>query len=142
MHQWQELLKIGNQFFNNASLMDAQMYYEDAVHLIEYEWSQDNSNPELLFGWVAAMHNLADLYEKQTANSKALNYLKRAHEQVFIVANDPQQTPSMQMLGLRASSITMKKLMAFAQQNDICDDCLDAIEKQHHHIDQAQPHFH
>ena len=142
MNDWRSFLSTGNKFFNSASFSTAQTMYEHAINAIEQQWQAEPNNPELLFGWIAGMHNLAELYQKQQQNELALMFLRHTHEQVSELINHPEQTPMMQMLALRASNITVSKLMLFAKQHNICTDFIKSPEKQHDAVVQSQPVYH
>ena len=143
MSDWRSFLSTGNDYFNNASFSTAQTMYEHAIKAIEQQWQGELNNQELLFGWIAGMHNLAELYGKQLQNDIAFMFLRHTHEQVSELINHPELTPMMQMLALRASNMTLSKLMLFAKQHNICADVIKSPEKkQHDSAIQAQPVYH
>ena len=142
MNDWRSFLSTGNDFFNSASFSTAQIMYEQAINAIEQQWQSEPNNPELLFGWIAGMHNLAELHQKQQQNETAFMFLRHTYEQVSELINHPEQTATMQMMALRASNITVSKLMLFAKKHNICVDFIKCPEKQHDPEVKTQPVYH
>jgi len=142
MNSWKTLLKLGNKAFDTQSYFDAQIHYENAIHVIEGTWGTQHDNPELLFGWVAAMHNMAELFEQQKMESRALFVLRSTHEQVLAFVNDLSQTEEMQTMALRASSMTMGRLMLFAKDHKLCKKCIKNLSQPSVPQYQPQAYFH
>ncbi|MEZ9819198.1 DUF2753 family protein [Shewanella sp. 10N.286.45.A1] len=129
MENWQQLMNSGNQHFKEAAWLDAQYCYQQAVSLIESEWSHQLSDRELLFAWIAGMHNLAHLYESQQQSEMALHYLKHAHKQVQTLSADESVIAEVRSSAFNSLSLTIPPLLDFAKRHPICDDCVSALEE-------------
>mgnify|MGYP000742620968 CR=1 FL=1 len=129
MENWQQLRNSGNQHFKEAAWLDAQYCYQQALSLIESELSQQLSDRELLFAWIAGMHNLAHLYELQQQSETALYYLKLAHKEVQTLSADESVAVEVRRAAFNSLSITIPPLLDFAKRHPICDDCLSALQE-------------
>ncbi|MEZ9196543.1 DUF2753 family protein [Shewanella sp. 10N.286.54.B9] len=129
MENWQQLMNSGNQHFKDAAWLDAQYCYQQAISLIESEWSHQLSDRDLLFAWIAGMHNLAHLYESQHQSELALHYLKYAHEKVKSLSRSDSVCETVRSSAFQSLSLTIPPILDFAKRNPICDDCVLALEK-------------
>ncbi|WP_108944327.1 DUF2753 family protein [Shewanella halifaxensis] len=142
MENWQQLMNSGNQHFKEAAWMDAQYCYQRAVAMIESQWSHQVSDRELLFGWVAAMHNLAHLFECQDKTEAALHYLKNAHQEVQSLSDDRSVSDEVRSSAFQSLSLTIPPLLEFAKRHPICDDCISALEQTAEKIGMRQTSLH
>lgn len=129
MKDWQQLMSSGNQYFRDASWIDAQCCYQQAVSMIESQWSHKVDDRELLFAWVAGMHNLAHLYECQNQSDIALHYLKNAHQEVQSLSTNETVCEEVRSSAFQSLSITIPPLLDFAKRHPMCDDCVSALEQ-------------
>ncbi|MCL1138852.1 DUF2753 family protein [Shewanella pneumatophori] len=142
MENWQQLMTSGNQHFKEASWMDAQYCYQQAVAMIENQWSHQVSDRELLFAWVAGMHNLAHLNECQDKTEVALYYLKNAHQEVQSLSNNESVADEVRSCAFQSLSLTIPPLLEFAKRHPICDDCISALEQTAEQIGMKQTPLH
>ncbi|SFC28570.1 hypothetical protein [Pseudoalteromonas denitrificans] len=142
MENWQNMMKTGNAFFEQCAWFDAQFYYQNAISHIETIWPSDPYNIQLLQGWICGMHNLSALFEIQGDLRSALNYLKIPHEHMFSLAQDGNQTESMQLIALKALKITLNPLLEFSQKHPICAPCLKSLQETEDFVYSSQPIIH
>jgi len=129
MKDWQQLMRSGNQYFQGADWLDAQYCYQQAISLIEDKWSDQFNDRELLFAWIAGMHNLAHVYESQQQREMALYYLKLAHEKVHALSLDESIAVELRSTAFTCLSLTTPPLLSFAKRHPICDDCVSRLER-------------
>lgn len=129
MEKWQDVMQSGNQHYKESAWIDAQYCYQLAVSMIETQWSTEEGDRQLLFAWIAGMHNLAHLHERQQQSEMALHFLKNAHEKVLQMSSDNALSDHIRSSAFQSLSLTIPALLDFAKRHPICDSCVDALEQ-------------
>ncbi|NRA23160.1 MAG: tetratricopeptide repeat protein [Oleispira sp.] len=128
MQSWKEIVLHGNACFDQGRWYDAEAYYTSAIDQLEYLWLLDKENCQLMMGWVAAMHNLSSLYEKQGKSKAALKPLMQAYKTVMALLNTTSLSEGFHFSVMRAARTTLIPLLDFSKRFPICDCCKASLE--------------
>lgn len=128
MQSWKEIVLHGNACFDQGRWYDAEAYYTSAIDQLEYLWLLDKENCQLMMGWVAAMHNLSSLYEKQGKSKAALKPLMQAYKTVMVLLNTTSLSEGFHFSVMRAARTTLIPLLDFSKRFPICDCCKASLE--------------
>ena len=117
MQTWQQTMR-------EAQLLDdkeAYVLYQLAIADIEQRWPDEPESMALLMGWIAGLHNLSVLLEKQGDGETALRYLTLPHHWVLALINDESISESFRLAAHRAINITLTALHEFSERQPVCE---------------------
>ncbi|MDO7086650.1 hypothetical protein WNY51_07530 [Pseudocolwellia sp. AS88] len=120
---WQRLLTFGNQCYNNQDWQQAEYYYKEAESHLEFLWSLDETNSNLLMAWITALHNLAYLCESTGDSQLGLQYLLIPHYKLLSLTKDLGTSEDLKVIAINALSLTFTPIMAYTKRNPICEEC-------------------
>ncbi len=129
MNQWQEKLHQGNADFHQCNWRSAEATYLEAVQLLENEWFKDLDNAQLMMGWIAAMHNLATLYERQKLPQKASEFLVFPYRRIMTLVKSAQMPDEFMFPLLRALKCTVIPLLEFSGRHPVCKCCQQHLDE-------------
>ncbi len=124
MQTWQQTMR-------EAQLLDdkeAYVLYQLAIADIEQRWPDEPESMALLMGWIAGLHNLSVLLEKQGDGETALRYLTLPHHWVLALINDESISESFRLAAHRAINITLTALLEFSQRQPVCESCQQLLQ--------------
>ncbi|WP_426358167.1 hypothetical protein ACPUVO_17265 [Pseudocolwellia sp. HL-MZ19] len=125
---WQRLLTFGNQCYHNQNWQQAEYYYKEAESHLEYLWSLDETNSNLLMAWITALHNLAYLCESVGDGHAGLQYLLIPHYRLLSLTKELGTSEDLKLIAINALSLTYTPIVAYTQRNPICEDCQQVID--------------
>ncbi|WP_422459325.1 MULTISPECIES: hypothetical protein [unclassified Endozoicomonas] len=131
MNQWQQKLHQGNVNFHQCKWRSAETAYLDAARMLEHEWFKDLDNPQLMMAWIAAMHNLAALYENQKIPQKASEFLVFPYRRIITLIKSGGLSEAFKPPLLKALKCTVIPLLEFSTKHRICKCC-------QHYLDEAK----
>jgi len=129
---WQRLLTFGNKCYHNQDWQQAEFYYKEAESHLDYLWSLDGANSNLLMAWITSLHNLAYLYESTGDRHTGLKYLLIPHYKLLNLTKDLGTSEELKLIAINALSLTYKPIVAYTKRNPICDDCQQYIDELEH----------
>ena len=119
---WQRLLNFGNECFNKENWLQAEYYYKEAESHLDYLWSADTTNVNLLMAWICSLHNLASLCEQQGKSHTELKYLLIPHHRMLNLTNSKQASEDLKLIAIKALKLTFTPLLLFTKNNPTCND--------------------
>lgn len=128
MQTWQEIVLDGNKCFDQHRWYDAEAHYASALEQLESLWRNDKENPQLMMGWIAAMHNLSSLYERQGRDQAALRPLMQSYKTVMVLMEDKTLNDEFKYYLSKAARTTLLPLLEFSKTRPICDCCKASLE--------------
>ena len=128
VQSWKEIVRHGNQCFDQRRWYDAQALYYSAIEQLERLWSGDKENIQLMMGWIAAMHNLASLYEEQGREKSALQPLMTSYKTIMTLKADGPLNDEFSYYVTKATRITLLAIIEFSKKHPICDCCKAGLE--------------
>ena len=133
--QWQQMLKSGNQCFDQEQWLQAEYFYKEAYAELDKQWHQTPKQTELLMAWLCASHNLSTLHEVQGELKVSLQYLKIPHLKLKEIACDDNQCDDLKLIAFKALKFTLTPLLSFAKKYPTCRDCMDDLVKLKQQLD-------
>ncbi|MBO9488961.1 hypothetical protein J7384_01170 [Endozoicomonas sp. G2_1] len=141
MH-WQQLMKQGNDCFDQQQWLQAEYFYQEAITSLDSLWQQDIENIELLMAWISGVHNLSALFEVQEESQVALQFLLIAHQRMLDLSQNQTLSEDMQLIAHRALKTTLMPLLQYSQKYPTCNHCQHALQTLKAQLDQNQETVH
>lgn len=133
--QWQSLLKLGNDCYNDNQWQQAEFFYSEAYDLLAYGYRNNPVCEETMIAWVCTCHNLSALYERMGNTSLSLRFLTVPHEYLKEVSQTDSAPNDIKSLAIKGLSITLPPILTYAQKHPICEDCLSELQGEQTLID-------
>ena len=127
--QWQSLLSLGNECFNDNQWLQAEFFYSEAYDLLAFSYRNNPVCEQTMMAWVCACHNLSSLYEKMGNESLSLRFLTVPHEYLQAVAKNAKAPNDIKLIAIQGLSITLPPILQFSKQYPICDTCLSSFSQ-------------
>ena len=128
--QWQSLLQLDNDSYNDNQWQQAEFFYSEAYDLLAYGYRNNPVCEETMIAWVCTCHNLSALYEQMGNTSLSLRFLTVPHEYLQDVSQTDNAPNDIKLLAIKGLSLTLPALLTFAKKHPICEDCLKTLEGQ------------
>jgi hypothetical protein len=139
---WKEIVLHGNACFDQERWYDAEAYYMSAIDQLESLWLLDKENCQLMMGWVAAMHNVSSLKEKQGQSKAALKPLMQAYKTIMSLLNTASISEGFHFSVRRAALTALIPLLDFSKTHPICDCCKASLEASWQKLESSQYALH
>lgn len=139
---WQRLLNFGNECFNKENWLQAEYYYKEAESTLDYLWSADTSNINLLMAWICSLHNLAYLFEQQGKSHAELKYLLIPHHRMLNISKSKQASQDLKLIAIKALKLTFTPILLFTQSNPTCDGCKQTMKEFQQNLEESQEVVH
>ena len=140
--QWKRLLTFGNECFEKQNLLQAEYYYKEAESQLDYLWTADPENVQLLMAWICALHNLSTLFELQGNKQIGLEYLLIPHNRMLNLSHSEETSDDLKLIAIKALKITFKPILTFTQKHPICGGCEQVIKEFQNHINSSKEVIH
>ncbi|NRA62790.1 MAG: DUF2753 family protein [Psychrobium sp.] len=128
MQTWQQTMREANGAAQLLDDKEAYGLYQLAIADIEQRWPDEPESMALLMGWIAGLHNLSALLEKQGDAETALRYLTLPHHWVLALINDETISESFRLAAHRVINITLTALLEFSQRQPVCESCEQLLQ--------------
>ena len=125
---WQRLLNFGNVCYQQKNWLQAEYYFKEAESQLDYLWSLEPTNVNLLMAWICTLHNLSTLFEQQGDKQIGLHYILSAHYRMIQLTQGEKTAEDVKLIAINALKITFPPLLAFSKRNPICEDCEQSIK--------------
>ena len=132
---WQQLLNQGNKCFKDKNLLQAEYYYKEAESHLDYLWSIESTNVNLLMAWICSLHNLASLFEQQGNNQIGLQYLLIPHHRMMKLSQNKETSEDIKLIAINALKLTFTPILLFTKRNPICEDCEQGLKDFQHNLE-------
>ena len=139
---WKRLLNFGNECFEKQNWLQAEYYYKEAESTLDYLWSVDSQNVNLLMAWICSLHNLASLFEQQGHKQSALRYLLIPHQRMLNFAKSEHASEDIKLIAINALKITFTPILLFSKRNPICKGCQQNIKTFEHNLQSYEELIH
>lgn len=140
--QWQSLLKLGNDCFNDKQWNQAEFFYSEAYDLLAFSYRNDPLSAETLMAWICACHNLSWLYETLGNLDLSLKFLLVPHEYLKKISESNMPNNDVKLIAFKGMSLTHPPILLFTQKHPICDGCKAQIEALSQDTGEAQASIH
>ncbi len=127
--KWQRLLTHGNECYEQQNWLQAEYYYKEAEYQLDYLWSSDTSNVNLLMAWISSLHNLATLYEQQGNSQAGLQHLLIPHNRMLSLSQSSEAPESVIAIAINALKLTFPPILMYTKRHPICEDCQQSIKE-------------
>ncbi|MCH2057818.1 MAG: hypothetical protein MK214_14640 [Thalassotalea sp.] len=141
-HQWQELLRQGNDCFHEQRWNQAEFYYSEAYDLLAFSYRANPLCSQTLMAWICSCHNLSSLYEEMSNIDLALRFVMAPHEYLLEVSNSSVDNEDVKLIAFKGLSLTLPAVMSFAQKYPICEDCLQKFTSLQQLMDHEEKSIH
>lgn len=132
---WQKLLNTGNERFKDQDWSQAEHYYKEAESHLDYLWSTDATNVNLLMAWICTLHNLSSLFEQQGNSHIGLHYLLIPHHRMMNLSQSKEASEDIKLIAINALKLTFRPIFLFTKRNPICKDCEQALKDFQHNLE-------
>ncbi|WP_077338255.1 hypothetical protein [Pseudocolwellia agarivorans] len=139
---WQRLLTFGNECYEKQNWLQAEYYYKEAELQLDYLWSAEPTNINLLMAWICTLHNLSTLFEQQGDKQIGLRYLLIPHHRMLNLTQSKQATEDVKLIAIKALKLTFPPILVFSQKNPICNDCKQSIQAFQQQLESQQEVVH
>jgi len=126
--QWQRLLTHGNECYEQQNWLQAEYYYKEAESQLDYLWSCDVTNVNLLMAWIASLHNLATLFEQQGNNQAGLHHLLIPHQRMLNLTQSEEASEDIKAIAINALKFTFTPILMYTKRHPICKNCEQTIK--------------
>lgn len=127
--KWQRLLNYGNECYKKENWLQAEYYYKEAESELDFLWSADPTNVNLLMAWVASLHNLATLFEQQGDNAVGLQHLLIPHHRLLNISQNDKTSENVKAIVINALKLTFTPILLYTKRHPICESCQEAIDE-------------
>jgi hypothetical protein len=121
--QWQSLLKLGNECFDDKQLNQAEALYWQAYDLLSLACHEEPQSSDVLMAWICACHNLAALYETFGNLDLSLKFLMAPHEYLITVSESNHFNDDIKFIAFKGMSVTLPPILLFIKSYKICEGC-------------------
>ena len=128
MH-WQDLLRKGNNHYDEQQWTKAELYYKSAFSQLEGMWSKGEQHESLLMAWICTCHNLGTLFESIGEYEHSINYYVKAYQQARSTSQNTSESQSLRNLAFSALSMTLNPILIFAQKYPTCEHCIVELKQ-------------
>jgi hypothetical protein len=135
---WQRLLNFGNECYKKNDWLQAEYYYKEAESHLDYLWSSDTTNSQLLMAWITSLHNLAALFETKGDNHLGLQYLLIPHNRMLSITKSENASEDIKLIAINALKLTFTPILSFTKRNPICTSCVKAVNELKESIESYQ----
>ncbi len=125
--QWQSLLKLGNECFQNKQLNQAEAFYWKVYDLLSIACHDEPQSSDVLMAWICACHNLASLYETFGNLHLSLKFLMTPHEYLTAVSESKHFNDDIKFTAFKGMSITLPAILLFSKNHKICEGCREQL---------------
>lgn len=126
---WQRLLAFGNKCYEKQNWLQAEYYYKEAESQLDYLWSAEPTNINLLMAWICTLHNLSTLFEQQGDRQIGLRYLLIPHNRMINLTQSKEASEDVKLIAIKALKLTFPPILVFSKKNPICNDCKQSIQE-------------
>jgi hypothetical protein len=140
--KWQRLLTYGNECYDKKNWMQAEYYYKQAESHLDYLWSADPTNVNLLMAWISSLHNLATLFEQQGNNAIGLQHLLIPHHRLLNLSQNNEAPESVKAIAINALKLTFTPILMYTKRHPICEDCQKIIKDFQHSLEMNEAVVH
>ena len=127
--KWQRLLTYGNECYKKQNWIQAEYYYKEAESHLDFLWSADPTNVNLLMAWIASLHNLATLFEQQGDNAIGLQHLLIPHHRLLNLSQSRETSENVKAVVINALKLTFTPILLYTKRHPICDGCQETINE-------------
>lgn len=121
--QWQSLLTLGNDCFQENQWSQAEFFYTEAYDLLIHAYRSTPLSAEILMAWICTCHNLSALHEARGDLPLALKFLKIPNEYLSDVTQSTVPCEDAKLIAYKCMSLTMSPILLFSKKYPVCDDC-------------------
>lgn len=126
--KWQRLLTYGNECYKKQNWLQAEYYYKEAESHLDYLWSADTKNVNLLMAWISSLHNLATLFEQQGNNQASLQHLLIPHHRMLNLSKSIEAPEDVKVIAISALKLTFTPILMYTKRHPICKECKQTIK--------------
>ncbi len=126
---WQDLLKKGNNHFDEQQWTKAELYYKSAFSQLEGMWSRSEQHESLLMAWICTCHNLGTLFESTGEYQRSIGYFVQAYQETRRTSQNQSESQSLRNLAFGALSMTLNPILTFAQKYPTCEHCVVELQR-------------
>lgn len=127
--KWQRLLAYGNECCKNKNWIQAEYYYKEAESDLDFLWSADPANVNLLMAWISSLHHLATLFEQQGDNAIGLQHLLIPHYRLLNLSQNNEAPENVKAIALNSLKLTFAPIFLYTQRHPVCECCQAAINE-------------
>jgi len=105
-------------------------YYREAIYDYERQLAKQPKCVDLLCRWIENYHELASIYAQEGKIESAQKCLLIPHRSMLYMAQEHKADDDQEQIALRALSLTLPPLMAFASIYPPCSSCMTSLKSQ------------
>lgn len=140
--EWQSLLRLGNQCFEERRWDQAEYFFSEAYDTLAFAYRNDPLSSDLLNAWLCACHNLSTLYESLGNLKLSLRFLMIPHDYLTEVTNSDCLNEDVKLIAFNGMNITLNPIMQFAQKHPMCEDCKSKLVQLQQLLEQENQPIH
>jgi hypothetical protein len=116
--------------YQTGNLSASERYHREAIYHFEKKLMHEPKCVVTLCDWIASYHELASLYDQKGSVERAQKCLLIPHQSMLYMALHNDGDVEKEEIAMRAISVTLPPLMAFAKQHPPCDKCMQSLKIQ------------
>ncbi|GGI71834.1 hypothetical protein [Shewanella gelidii] len=116
--------------------------YKEAIYRLEDKLMAEPKCVESLNEWICSYHALADIYQQQGEEKRAMKCLLIPHQSMLFMATHDQGDEDKRLIAYSALKFTLPPIMAFAEEHPLCEGCMQVLQQQLEAIEAESNIFH
>lgn len=125
--QWQELLTLGNDCYQNNQLRQCEFFYSEAYDILAYGYRNNPLSSDILMAWICTCHNLSTLYETMGDLDLSLKFLKVPYDYLVEISESDIPDEEVKLIAFKGISLTVTPILLFVKKHPMCEDCISKL---------------